>query len=105
VHLRLKGVKAHLDAVTGGRHGVRSRDIESKYLLPGFARCAVCGGTLCVMTRSHGTHRKPFYGCLAHYKRGAAVCDNRLVLPMDRIDDAVLSTLSGDVLVRHAHLE
>lgn len=29
---------------------------------------------------------------------GAGVCGNRLVLPLERIDEAVLGTLSGDVL-------
>ena len=39
-----------------------------------------------------------FYGCLAHAKRGSSVCDNALVLPIDRVDDAVVSKLSRDVL-------
>jgi DNA invertase Pin-like site-specific DNA recombinase len=98
VQSRITGIRDHLAAVSNGRAGVRHRDIESKYLLPGFARCASCGGTFCIMTRKYGTRRAAFYGCLAHYKRGATVCANGLTLPMERIDEAVLSTLAGDVL-------
>ena len=94
------GIRAHLSAVSGGRIGVRARDIESRYRLPRFARCAVCGGGLCVMTRSHGKpgERVGFYGCLAHHKRGGAVCENRLTVRMERVNEAVLGTLASDVL-------
>jgi site-specific DNA recombinase len=97
-HHRLAGVRAHLAKVTGGRFGTRARDIESPYLLSGFARCTVCGGGLTVMSRSHGRHRASFYGCLAHHKRGSSVCGNGLVLPIDCVDEAVLGTIAGDVL-------
>ena len=39
-----------------------------------------------------------FYGCLAHAKRGDTVCDNALVLPIERVDRAVQATLGKDVL-------
>lgn len=70
----------------------RNRDIDSKYLLSGFARCATCGGTLSPLTR--GSHRERFYGCFAHAKRGATICDNALVLPVGRVDEAVLAELT-----------
>jgi site-specific DNA recombinase len=101
---RLRGIRAQLVTASsngpGGRRKPRARDIESSYLLSGFARCAVCGGGLCVMsrTRNGGQQREHFYGCLAHHKRGAAVCGNGLTLPMDRVDAAVLGTLASDVL-------
>jgi site-specific DNA recombinase len=100
VHTRIGGIRTHLAAVTGGRLGARARDIESRYLLPGFARCTVCGGGLCVMTRSHGRpgERVGFYGCLAHHKRGGAVCANGLTIRMERVNEAVLGTLGGEVL-------
>ena len=90
---RLRGQQR---AVTPGRRP--PRDIESKYLLSGFARCGTCGGTLSVVSRGHGRKRAYFYGCLAHAKRGATVCDNALVLPVARVDDAVLVKLASDVL-------
>ena len=76
----------------------RRRDIESLYLLPGFARCAVCGGGMGVIKRTHGRHRVAFYGCLAFQKRGETVCANNLVVRMENIDKAVLATIGGDVL-------
>ena len=97
-HARLEGIRAHLHQASGGRIGVRRRDVESRYLLSGFARCAGCGGGLGVMSGSHSSARGHMYGCLAYLKRGTSVCGNKLRLPVDRIDDAVLRTLAGDVL-------
>jgi hypothetical protein len=39
-----------------------------------------------------------FYGCLAHAKRGETVCDNALVLPIERVDRAVQAELATNVL-------
>jgi site-specific DNA recombinase len=97
-HQRLTGIRAHLVAASGGRIGARRRDVDSHYLLPGFARCAVCGGGLGVMSGSHQSARGHVYGCLAYLKRGTSVCGNGLRLPIGRVDDAVLQTLGGDVL-------
>ncbi len=97
-HARLARIRANLQTASGGRMGIRQRDVDSHYLLSGFARCAVCGGGLCVMSRSHGKSRAFFYGCLANHKRGAAVCANGLQGRMDVIDRAVLGTLADDVL-------
>jgi DNA invertase Pin-like site-specific DNA recombinase len=76
----------------------RRRDVDSQYLLPGFARCAVCGGGMGVIKRTHGRHRIGFYGCIAYQKRGMTVCANNLVIRMDRVDEAVLTTIGSDVL-------
>jgi hypothetical protein len=50
------------------------------------------------MSGSHSSARRHVYGCLSYLKRGTSVCGNGLRLPLDRIDDAVLRTLAGDVL-------
>lgn len=101
-HARLSGIRAQLEQVTGravdGRHGPRRRGNESAYLLSGFARCAVCGGGLGVTSSRRKGQRLFFYACTAYHKRGTAVCGNGLVLPVDRVNDAVLQTLAGDVL-------
>src|SRR5262245_32350970 len=55
-HERLTGIAARLVTARGERPIVR-RDIDSQYLLSGFARCAACGGTLSVVSRSHGRQR------------------------------------------------
>ena len=71
---------------------------ESKYLLPGLARCGVCGGGLYVKSRSHGRRRAYFYGCTAHHKRGSAVCPNSGEIPMPRADATVLKAVLADFL-------
>jgi site-specific DNA recombinase len=88
----------YLKATGGQRHGRPRRDVDSKYLLPGFARCTECGGGLCVRSRSHGGHRMYFYGCTSYWKRGRTVCPNNLEVRMQDIDDAVLTALAGELL-------
>jgi DNA invertase Pin-like site-specific DNA recombinase len=81
-----------------GAVATRSRDVEARYLLTGFARCALCGGGWLGHTRGHGGHRVAFYGCSTYWKRGSSVCGNRLVARVDAIDHEVLATLADDVL-------
>jgi len=80
---RLQGQPAHPD--------------ESKYLLTGFAKCAVCGGAMGTITRLHGTapKRTPvhFYGCTIRYRRGPAVCSNDLILRQSIVDEAIIQAL------------
>ena len=78
---------------TGRRH----LDIDSPYLLSGFARCGACGGGLAAHSRNHGGQRVRFYGCTSFWKRGAKVCANNLVARMDVLDAEVLATLKDDV--------
>ena len=51
-----------------------------------------------MMSGSHSSARGHLYGCLAYLKRGTSVCGNGLRLPLSQVDDAVLSTLVGEVL-------
>lgn len=88
---RLDGIRTHLEQASGGRSGRRQRDIESRYLLSGFARCAVCGGSVGVLDRRQ-------YGCIAYHKRGTTVCRNAVKLPVATLDEAVLTKLRVDVL-------
>lgn len=74
------------------------RDIGSRYLLSGFGRCATCGWSMTIITRQHGKVRKPFLGCLSHYKRGGVVCPNGRLVPLEIADRAVLGALATDVL-------
>ena len=98
VHGRLTVLHDQLRQASGGQHTHRRRDVDSRYLLSGFARCAVCGGGLGVMGGSHSSDRPHVYGCTVYHKRGTAVCGNGLKIPIDRVDDAVLKSLGGDVL-------
>lgn len=101
-HARLGRVRAQLETATGGKLGGRLRDVDSKYLLSGFARCGVCGGCVSATSRSHGTGqnrwRVAMYGCLAYHKRGRDICSNGLYARVESIDAAVLGTLGSDVL-------
>jgi hypothetical protein len=94
--------QSYLRATDGKLWGRPGRASESKYLLPGLARCATCGGGLYVKTRGHGTGHKrrrvAFYGCTSFHTKGSAVCTNSLEVPMDRADEAVLATFERDVL-------
>jgi hypothetical protein len=63
-HGRLDGIRTQLMCATGHRLGVRRRDVESNYLLSGFARCAVCGGGLGVVSGSHRSAKGHLYGCI-----------------------------------------
>jgi site-specific DNA recombinase len=98
-HARLPGARV---AVSGAQPMARQRDRESKYLLSGFARCGECGGSFAATSRAHGTghnrHRVHFYSCLAHHKRGPAICGNGLHLRMEAGDTAVLGAIAEDVL-------
>ena len=51
----------------------RTRDIKSRYLLSGFARCGVCGGGIGVVSGSRRSNRLHAYGCLTYHKRGTSV--------------------------------
>jgi hypothetical protein len=68
---------------------------DSKYLLPGFGRCALCRAGLHVRTRSHGRRRAFFYACLGHYTRGPAVCPHVQQWPMEGLDREVLAASPG----------
>jgi hypothetical protein len=75
----------------------RRPDIDSPYLLSGFARCGTCGGGLAAHSRQHGGQRVYFYGCTSFWKRGSKVCANNLVARMDVLDNEVVATLQDDV--------
>jgi hypothetical protein len=85
-------------ATADGARAIVRRDVGSKYLLSGFSRCATCGWSMTIITRQHGKVRKPFLGCLSHFKRGPHVCPNAQLVPMATADDAVLGALATDVL-------
>ena len=98
-HARLDVARAAYLRGTGGQlWGRPSHGTESKYLLSGLTRCSVCGGSIYVKTRSHGKRRAFFYGCTSYHLRGRVVCGNHLEVPMDMLDDALLSAIEREVL-------
>jgi site-specific DNA recombinase len=88
---------AQLEGRTAQFTGSRAYS-ESRYLLSGLARCALCGGGFASQSRTHGKQLVKFYACTSHWKRGREVCGNGLVGRMDLIDGEVLATLRDDVL-------
>jgi DNA invertase Pin-like site-specific DNA recombinase len=78
-------------------HGRRRRDVDSAYLLPGFARCGTCGGSMQATSRRHGNERVWFYSCTSFWKRGSSICSNNLMARMDVLDAEVLATFEQDV--------
>ena len=71
-----------------------ARERDSKYLLPGLARCEWCGGGMQVRTRTRASgQRAGFYACTSHFDRGASVCRNVVQYSMDAIDRAVIDEI------------
>ena len=96
-HRRIAASRAQYERDTHGRRR-RHRDGDSKYLLPSFGRCGICGGGLHVRSRAHGKRRAFHYACTSHYNRGPSVCPHVEQWPMAEIDRAVLGAIAGDVL-------
>jgi site-specific DNA recombinase len=89
---------AYVRTTNGQLHGRPPSGVESKYLLTGLATCGVCGGSLVVMSRTHGDQRKFLYRCQHAYYRGPTVCANRRVLPMLDTNQAVLRAIEAACL-------
>jgi site-specific DNA recombinase len=98
-HLRLAAAKAvYLKGTGGASWGRPPSGIASKYLLSGFLSCARCGGSMTVRSTSHGSHRMFSYTCACFDHRGATVCANNVLLPLDAADDAILKKLRDQLL-------
>jgi site-specific DNA recombinase len=98
VHERLQGARARYLRLNNGRVLGRPPAVGAKYLLTGLLTCSMCGSSLEARTRSHGRQRAAFYGCAAHHRKGSAVCQNSLEIPMAAADEAVLSTVEAVML-------
>jgi site-specific DNA recombinase len=100
-HARIDAARALYRTATKGLRGGRPQ-VESRYLLPGLARCAVCNGGLFVRTGNTGSgdrRRRAFaYACTSHHTRGRSVCANRVQMPMGLVDEAVLTKLRDEVV-------
>lgn len=94
-HARLSAAREKYLRGTDGKLWGRPRDLESKYLLSGLARCGCCGGGLIVRSRHHGRHRAFFYACGSYHQRGATVCTNSTQIPIGPVDAEVLDRLRG----------
>ena len=73
------------------------RDGHSEYLLPGFAECALCGGSIRTVHEKHGRPGQRViarkYGCSTNQNRGDAACANRTRLRQEILDQALLNAV------------
>jgi site-specific DNA recombinase len=98
-HARLAQTREAYLRINRGRLWSRPLDGSArKYLLVGLARCGCCGGSLEVRSRSHGSQRQYYYACSSYYRRGKAVCGNKLEIPLRAADDAVIAALESELL-------
>ena len=88
----------YLSTTRGRRFGRPANGRESKYLLTGLTRCASCGHSLIVMSRSHRSRRVYFYRCGGFHDKGSAICSNNLQLPLEAVDAAILTEIEQYVL-------
>jgi site-specific DNA recombinase len=99
-HTRIVAARALYRDATKGLRGGRPR-IESKYLLTGLARCALCNGGIHVRTSNHGSADRRWrvyaYACSSYQNRGPTVCRNDFRISMQAVDAAVLSSI-GEIL-------
>ncbi len=103
-HERLAATRAtYLRQTNGQLWGRPSSGLEAKHLLSGFTSCALCGSSLYARSRAHGQQRAWFYVCVGASVRGT--CDNRLPVPLETADRAVLDTLAGELLHPEVVLE
>ena len=80
----------YLSSTHGEAFGRPPNQRESKYLLTGFVRCGVCGGSLIVGSRSHRKQRSFLYECSSFHRRGSQVCANDLNVSLTMADEAIL---------------
>lgn len=72
----------------------RVRDIETKYLLTGMARCAHCGGPMMVIGPGTSRRQGRFYACAYHRKRGSKICKNSMLAEQELLDKVLLRSLA-----------
>jgi site-specific DNA recombinase len=102
-HARLETTRQSYLRATGGQlHGRPCDGRAAKYLLTSLATCGLCGGSLEVRSRSHGTGHKLtrmyFYACSSYYRRGKAICPNKLEVPLEATDAEVIAAVQAEVL-------
>jgi site-specific DNA recombinase len=70
------------------------RDVDSKYLLTGMARCAHCGGPMTIVGQNYHRKKGRFYACSYYRKRGSAICKNSLLVEQELLDQVLLKALT-----------
>jgi DNA invertase Pin-like site-specific DNA recombinase len=103
-HARLADRRRHYRCWTRGdvRDTILPRPSHTPYLLSGFGRCALCGGSMQAVSRAstrRGRRVRLFrYVCGNFANRGASVCRNGALAAMTAADDAIRSVLRQEIL-------
>ena len=94
-HARMKATHAVYLRRNGGRlNGKPESGLESKYLLSGFLKCGLCGGTMAVNKRTSQRGRPQLvYVCATHRTRGDSACVVKQGLPVSDIHESVVRSL------------
>ncbi|MCS6285873.1 MAG: recombinase family protein [Nitrospira sp.] len=87
-----ESVQARL-AKSKGKGRSAFRDLDSKYLLTGMARCAHCGGPMTIVGQDYHRQKGRFYGCSYYKTRGSSICKNSLLVEQEYLDQIVLKSL------------
>ena len=90
--------RCYLTVNKGEPFGRPANGRESKYLLTGLTQCELCGHSLIVRTRRHGSRRVQVYRCGGFHDKGSAICSNNLQLPLEAVDNAILAEIEAYVL-------
>jgi site-specific DNA recombinase len=94
-HERFVASRASYVKATGGLlFGRPINAVTSPYLLTGLAACAVCGGSMVVLTQDFKRERRACLGCGYNWHRGTTVCDNSLRVATADADREVLSAVT-----------
>jgi recombinase-like zinc beta ribbon protein len=64
----------------------------------GLAKCARCGGAIEINSRRQGRQRQRHYACATSRRGGVHKCPGLDVVPLRRVDEAVLDVLADDLL-------
>ena len=74
------------------------RGVRRHYFLTGFARCAMCGGSMQAVSRASSAGRNRRYVCATYWNRGATICSNERMVEMRVADGAIQDLLAKEVL-------
>src|SRR5262249_2829600 len=90
---------AHLQRTDGKLNGKPESGLEGRYLLSGFLRCELCGGSMIATRRVNSKGVGSLgYVCNTHRTRGDAGCTLKQPVPITRIHDVVTWTFTRRVL-------
>ena len=92
VQARISTVKEQFGAKRYG--GMNRTERSRQYLFSGVLVCGLCGSRIVIIS-GHGKRGYTKYGCPSHRYRG--VCDNKLTIRQDRLEEQLLAALESRI--------